>query len=443
MSALSPNIIGVIGLASLFALILLRVPIGLALSAVSILGLTALVGFDTTVSLLTAMPYEFAANWELSAIPLFLLMGSLAFHSGMTADLYAAARVWLQNLPGGLAVSTNFACAGFAAASGSSLATTVAMGRIAIPEMLRSGYDKSLAAGTVACSGTLGSLIPPSVLMIIYAIFTAQSIGDLFLAGVIPGVLTAIVYAGMIIIRCKLDPTLAPANAERFSFAEKLAILGRIWPLPLLILGVIGSIYGGVATPTEAAALGVVISIVIAATRRQLNWPIIRDSLKESLEATASIFFVSIGAVMLTRFLLFSGVPEMITDLLKMWSFNLATFLLIVTVTYIVLGCLLEPIGLILITLPILLPAMSAYDVNMVWFGILLIKYIEIGLMTPPVGMNVYAVKVVAGDKISLETIFRGVAWFLLCEVVVVGLLIAFPALALWLPGLTWTPHLF
>lgn len=443
MPEFSNNTIGVIGLCALFILILIRFPIGLALIIVSVAGLSALIGFESTFNLLTAMPYEFAANWELSAIPMFLLMGAIAFHTGMTADLFAAARVWLGRLPGGLAVATNFACAGFAAASGSSVATTVAMGRIAIPEMMRANYDKSLAAGTVACSGTLGSLIPPSVLMIVYAIFTAQSVTALFLAGILPGILTAFIYGAMIVIRCKLNPSLAPMSGEHVPLREKFILFLRVWPLPLLILGVIGSIYGGVATPTEAAALGVIVAVVIAWSRGQLSLNVLRSSLKESMEATASIFFVSIGAVMLTRFLLFSGVPELLTELVKAWSLNLFALLMIITAMYLVLGCFLEPIGLMLVTLPIVLPAMAPFEVNLIWFGILLIKYVEIGLMTPPVGMNVYAVKVLAGNLISLETIFRGVAWFLLCEMIVILLLIFFPAIVLFVPGLSWSPKLF
>jgi len=437
---LSPNAIGLIGLASLLLLIFLRFPISLALAIVSIIGLVTLVGISSTLSLLAAMPYEFAATWELSAIPMFLLMGAICFHSGMTGDLYAAARIWLRGLPGGLAVASNFACAGFAAASGSSVATTMAMGRIAVPEMLRAGYDKSLATGTVACAGTLGSLIPPSILMIVYGIFTGQSVGALFLAGVLPGLLTASVYAAMIVIRCGVNPLLAPTTAARTTLREKLTLLGRIWPLPVLIVGVIGSIYGGLATPTEAAAFGAVLATMIGLARRQMSWKVMRDSVLESLESTASIFFISVAAVMLTRFLLFSGLPDLLSAVVRDYSINLLTLLIIVSIIYVILGCFLEPIGLVLITLPVVLPAFEVHQVNLIWYGIMVVKYVEVGLMTPPVGLNVYAMKAIAGDAVPLETIFRGVTWFLVCEVIVIALLIAFPAIALWLPGLSWTP---
>jgi C4-dicarboxylate transporter DctM subunit len=224
---------------------------------------------------------------------------------------------------------------------------------------------------------------------------------------------------------------------------EKLIVLWRIWPLPLLILGVIGSIYGGVATPTEAAALGVVLATTIGISRGQMSWRILRDSIMESLEATAAIFFVAVGAVMLTRFMLFSGVPDVLADLVRDYSINLFTLLLVITAIYIVLGCFLDPIGLMLITLPVVLPALDPFKVNLIWFGIMMVKYVEIGLMTPPVGMNVYAMKTIVGDTVPLETIFRGVTWFLVCEAMVIMLLIMFPGIALWLPGLSWTPKLF
>ena len=443
MIQFSPQVIGVIGLTALLLLICARFPVALALALVSVAGLFALVGVSSTLSLVAAMPYDFAANWELSAIPMFLLMGALAYHTGMTSDLYGAARVWLRGLPGGLAVASNFACAGFAAVSGSSVATTVAMGRIAVPEMLRAGYDKSIATGTVACAGTLGSLIPPSVLMIVYGIFTGQSVGDLFLAGVMPGLLTASIYAAMLMIRCKLNPALAPSIEAAVPLREKLIMLARIWPLPALIIGVIGSIYGGIATPTEAGALGVVLTLVIAILRRQISWNIVRLSIGEALDSTAAIFFVSVGAVMLTRFLLFSGVPALLTGLVQDWSLNLFMLLVIASVIYLILGCFLEPIGLVLITLPVLLPAFQTMNVNLIWYGIIVVKFVEIGLMTPPVGLNVFAMKVVVGDAVPLETIFRGVSWFLFCEAIVIVLLVAFPAIALWLPGLSWTPVLF
>jgi tripartite ATP-independent transporter DctM subunit len=426
-----------IGFGSLGAIILfigLGVPIGIALAVVALVGLLLIMGPDVTLSLAGVLPYDFAASWELSAIPMFLLMGTLAFHSGLTASLYDAARLWLRFLPGGLAVATNWACAGFAAASGSSIATTVAMGRIAVPEMLKAGYDKGLATSVVACAGTLGSLIPPSVLMILYGAFTGQSVAALFLAGVLPGILTAAVYAAMIIIRCKLDPTLAPAIREKAPWSEKWAALRSVWPLPVLILGVIGGLYGGVVTPTEAGAFGSGLAFVIALAQKKMTWDIFKRSVMEALEGTATIFFAAIGAILLTRLMAFSGVPDALADSMKSWAVEPWLLVIACSIVYLILGCFLEPVGLVLLTLPIFVPAFEALGVDLIWFGIMVVKYVEIGLMTPPVGLNVYATKTIVGDAVSLATIFKGCTWFLVCEALLLVILTAFPEIVLWLP---------
>ena len=428
--------LGFVGIAAILLLIGLRVPVGLALGIVAVFGLVEFLGVDPTLGLLGALPFEFSARWELSAIPMFLLMGTIAYYSGMTASLYQAARLWLGFLPGGLAVASNFACAGFAAASGSSLATTVAMGRIAIPEMLEYGYDKGLATGVVASAGNLGSMIPPSVLMILYAVFAEQSVAQLFIAGILPGLMTAGVYAVMIVVRCRLDRRLAPRVEEEVSWRQKFAALATIWPLPVLILAVIGGIYGGVVSPTEAGAFGAVLAFVIAALQGRMSRAVLRRSVLEAIESTATIFFVAIGAILLTRFMALSGVPEYLAELMGSWVIDPLLLVIGTSLIYLVLGMFLDPIGLMLLTLPILLPLFDALDLHPIWIGILVIKYVEIGLMTPPVGLNVYAVKTIVGDEVPLETIFKGVLWFLGCEVVIVALLIAFPSITLYLPSL-------
>ena len=427
---------GFLGIGAILVLIGLRFPVGLALGLVATVGLVELLGIGPTLGLLGVLPFEFSARWELSAIPMFLLMGTIAYYSGMTATLYQAARLWLGFLPGGLAVASNFACAGFAAASGSSLATTVAMGRIAIPEMLRYSYDKGLATAVVASAGNLGSMIPPSVLMILYAVFAEQSVAELFIAGILPGLLTAAVYAIMIVIRCRLDRRLAPPFEERVGWRERLAVLGSIWPLPVLIIAVIGGIYGGVVSPTEAGAFGAVLAFVIALLQGRMSWKVLRQSVHEAIESTATIFFVAVGAILLTRFMALSGVPEHLSGLMGDWVIDPLLLVIGASLIYLVLGMFLDPIGLMLLTLPILLPLFDALELHPVWIGILIVKYVEIGLMTPPVGLNVYAVKTIVGDEVPLETIFKGVLWFLACEVVIVALLIGFPEITLYLPGL-------
>jgi C4-dicarboxylate transporter, DctM subunit len=432
---LSPLVIGFAGFAAIIVLIGMRFPVGLALALVAFFGLWAIVGIDIAFSLMSILPYDFAASWELSAVPMFLFMGTLAHRSGMTANLFTAARVWLGTLPGGLALATNFACAGFAAASGSSLATTFAVGKIAIPEMLRSKYDVGLASSVVACAGTLGILIPPSVIMVIYGVFAEVSISALFIGGVIPGILTALMYSVMIVGRCMLNPNLAPLTIERPTWRDRWMALVDVWPLPALVIGVIGSIYGGIATPTEAGAVGTVLAFLIAVARGQMSWRVLHESARETLLATATIFFVAIGAILLTRFMAFSGVPTFIADTMQGWSVNPIVVVLIMAVVYIILGCFLDPIGIMLLTLPVMLPIFRALDLDPIWIGILVTKFIEIGLITPPVGLNVYGVKVMMPD-IPLGKIFRGAMWFLGCEVVIVALLIAFPELITFLPSL-------
>ncbi|OGA12714.1 MAG: C4-dicarboxylate ABC transporter [Betaproteobacteria bacterium RIFCSPLOWO2_02_FULL_63_19] len=428
--------VGTFGIVVILVLIAARVPIGLALGAVAFVGTVEIIGLDAAFGMIGSLPYDFSAHWSLSAIPMFLLMGTFAYHSGMTNSLYRAARLWLGFLPGGLAVATNFACAVFAAASGSSLATAVAMGRIAIPEMQRYKYDPGLATGVCACAGTLGSLIPPSILFVLYGVFAEQSISKLFIAGILPGVLTAVLYGGMIVIRCKINPGLAPRFVEQVSRAEKRAALLNIWPLPVLILGVMGGIYTGIVTPTEAGALGSFLAFVVAVLKRQMTWEVFKTSLLEATENTATIFFIAVGAILLTKFMVLSALPIYLTAAMQDIALDPLLLVIGASLIYVVLGMFLDPLGLMLLTLPVLLPMFEALDLDLIWFGVLVIKYIEIGLMTPPVGLCVYAVKTIVGKEVPLETIFRGVSWFLATEVVVVTLLIAFPQISLYLPGL-------
>ncbi|MCW1934999.1 TRAP transporter large permease [Pararhodobacter zhoushanensis] len=428
--------IGGFGLAAILVLLALRVPIAFALISVSLAGIWALLGERPALGSLRTIPYQFVAHWSLSAIPMFLLMGSVAYHSGLVSSLYTAARLWLCRLPGGLAIASNFACAGFAAASGSSVATASAMGRIAVPEMLRYRYDPGLATGVVAAAGTLGSLIPPSILMILYGTFAEASIGQLMIAGILPGLLTAGIYAAMIWIRCVLNPDLAPPVDLNPTWRERFGSLAKVWPMPLLILGVIGGLYGGYVTATEAGALGAFLSIVIAALYRRLTWTVMRESIMDTITGTAVIFFVSIGAVLLSRFIALSGVPTFIVDLFGAGGLEGYAVVLFCGLVFLFLGMFLDPIGLMLIALPVMLPIIEQSGFDLIWFGILTIKFVEIGLITPPVGLSVYTIKTVVGDKVALTQIFRGIGWFLVCELLVVVLLVVFPQIALFLPGL-------
>jgi tripartite ATP-independent transporter DctM subunit len=433
---MSPTTVGVITLVVTMVLLAIRVPIGVALGVVSIGGISYLRGFDVALGLLRSAPYDFLANWELSAIPMFILMGSVAHHSGISSALFEAARLWLGRLPGGLAVATNFACAGFAAASGSSVAASAAMGKIAIPEMLKAGYAPSLATGTVAAAGTLAALIPPSILLVLYGIFAETSVTKLLIAGIIPGLLTAAIYGIMLVGRCLVFPELAPKVDIHTTFRERWNALLEIWPITFLILGVIGGLLFGIVTPTEAGAYGAFLAYVIAFVQGRMTWDVFKASVLEAVTSTSRLLFVAVGAILLTKFLALSGLPFTLANAMSEWALDPLLLVIGVSIVYLVLGMFLDPLGIMLITIPIFVPMFEKLGMDLVWFGIILVKYLEIGLLTPPVGFNVYVIKTVVGDDISLETIFKGVAWFLGCEVIIMILLIAFPQITLWLPSL-------
>jgi len=434
---MSPLTLSLGSLLIILVLIGLRVPIGVALGGVSLAGFAYLTNFKVALGVIRETPYVFSANWDLTAIPMFLLLGAIANNSGISTSLFRAARLWFGALPGGLAVATNMACAGFAAACGSSVAAAAAMARLATPEMIKHGYDKGLATGVVASAGTLAALIPPSILFVLYGIFAEVSIVKLLIAGVLPGLLTAGVYTAMIVIRCKINPNLAP-KVDLGSSAElrreRWAALGEVWPLLILIAGIIGGLYGGVVTPTEAGAAGAFLAVVIGVVQRRLDFAKFMNALRDAIGTTAQIFFVGMGAVMYTKFLALAGISTLLTDAIGAWALDPILLVIAASIIYVILGMFLDPLGIVLITIPVLLPMFTALDLDLVWFGVIVIKYVEIGLLTPPVGFNVYVVKNVVGDTVPLHDIFKGCFWFLACEVVIMALLIGFPEISLWLP---------
>lgn len=428
--------IGLVSLAVTLLLIAIRMPIGIALAGVSFVGIGILTTPKAAWGIVSAIPYNFIATWEFSAVPMFLLMGYIAARSGVTAGLFQGMRIMLARVPGSLASASVAASALFAAASGSSVATSAAMSRIAVPEMLKAGYEKGLATGTVAVAGTLGSLIPPSILMVIYGVFTGTPIGELFMAGFIPGILTAVAFVVMITVRVKLKPSLAPPTDTVFTAEEKRAALMDVWPLPTLIIGVLGGIFAGVFTPTEAGAVGAVLAILVAAARRSLTLPMLWQAIIDAAVATSVMFIIAMGAAMFTRLMGLSQVPAFIADQVLTISDNKYVVILIISAIYLFLGMFIDSIGIILLTLPILMPLLKELDVNMVWFGIITIKLLEIGLVTPPVGLNVYVIKTSLGNLVDLPSIFRGCAWFIATDLVMLVILVAFPILSLFLPSL-------
>lgn len=428
--------IGYLAILAGLALIALRVPIGVSLGIVSFIGIAAILNMQAAWGIVTAVPFNFVGDWNLTAIPMFLLMGYVASSTGLSRGLFRAMRIALSRLPGGLAVASVGACAMLSAASGSSVATSSAFARIATPEMLRYRYDPGLASGVVAAAGTLGSMIPPSILMVLYGYVAEISIAKLFMAGFLPGLLTAVAFSAMIIVRVSLKPSLAPPVEEHFTTAEKLAALAEIWPLPVLIVAVLVGIFVGIFTPTEAGAVGAFLAILLAWARGALSLAALKDGVLNTLTGTAGIFMVVIGTVLLARLMALSGVPAHIAGGLMVLGGSQLTVIVMVSVLYLILGCFLDSIGILLLTLPIVLPVARAAGIDLIWFGIILVKLLEIGLVTPPVGLNVYVMKGALGNLVQLPVIFRGVMWFVATDMVTLCILVAFPIISLYLPGL-------
>ncbi|GMG85112.1 TRAP transporter large permease [Paralimibaculum aggregatum] len=428
--------IGWIGLACLFGLLAIRMSIGVALMIVSVTGIFVMLNWTAALGIVSALPFNLMGDWSLTAIPMFLLMGFIAANTGMTTGAFSLLRMLFARVPGSLASASVGACGLFAAASGSSIATTAAMSRIAVPEMLKAGYHPSLATGVIAASGTLGSLIPPSILMVLYGIFTEQSIGQLFMAGVIPGILSALVYIAMITVRCSWSPRLAPRVEERFELSRLLGLVLSVWPFPVLVLGVLGGIFGGYFTPTEAGAVGASMALAIAVIRRQATREALWLAIRQTVVATSSIFFLTIGAVMFTRFMGLSGVPQALAQAMLAVSQDQIVIIVMIAALFVLLGMFIDSIGLMLLTLPTLLPVLDAAEVDMIWFGIITIKLLEIGLVTPPVGLNLYVLHRALSGQVRLGHIISGTTWFLAMDLVTLALLIAFPAISLYLPSL-------
>ncbi|KAF0805766.1 TRAP dicarboxylate transporter subunit DctM [Alcanivorax xiamenensis] len=426
--------IGLGGLVVLFALIALRMPVGIALIGVSFGGLWYLMGWGIAWGSLGLIPYQFSANWVLSSVPMFLLLGYVCFHAQLTQGLFRAARLWLSSVPGGLAVASIFGTTGFAAVCGSSVACSAAMGRVAVPEMIDQKYNSGLATSTVSIAGTVGALLPPSIIMILYGIIAQQSISKLFLGGIAAGLITVAGYIAVVMLRVKLDPSLAPRTDSRVSLKEKVAALWDIWPILLIMVGIFGGMFAGLFTPTEAGAVGAALSCIVALCKRTLTWARFRAAIQETLLTTGALLIIAMGASLLTRFLSLSGAGDYLSSLVLNAGADTVAILLIIVCVYLLLGMFLEPIGAMLLTLPIVLPIIDSAGLSLIWFGVVLTKLLEMGMVTPPVGMNIFVIKSVVGDLVSTSAIFKGVFWFLVMDAVVLLLLMGVPDLILFLP---------
>ena len=431
---MSDPVIGLLGFLATLVLIAFGVPVAIAMGVVGAIGFGVLNGWDAVGFIMGGAPFEATFPYTLSVVPLFLMMGVFAAHAGLSGSLYQGVNAFVGHLRGGLAMASVGACAGFGAICGSSLATAATMCRVALPEMRRHGYDDSLASAAIAAGGTLGVLIPPSILLVIYALLTEQSIGALFAAALIPGILGTLLYMAAVWVQVRRKPELGPA-AERRSWPERFATLREIWPVVLLFVVVIGGIYMGLFSPTEAAAVGAFGAVVLAWARKALTKSVLRDCFRETAEITGMIFLILIGSAVFNYFIETAGLPQLLIGQVEALGLPPLAVMLLIMVFYIVLGCFMDALSMILLTVPFVVPLVAAQGFDLIWFGIIIVTVAELGLITPPVGMNLFVIKGVSAD-LKMETIVKGVLPFLAADVVRLGLLIAFPALVLWLPGL-------
>ena len=420
-------------------LIALRMPVAVAMFVVGGFGFASLAGWSAFLNLLNTAPFGRVSSYTLSVLPLFLLMGQLATRSGLSRALFDAARAWVGHRRGGLAVSTVFGCAAFGSICGSSIATGATMASVALPEMRRHGYSGALATGTLAAGGTLGILIPPSVILVIYAVITEQSVGKLFLAALLPGVIATLGYAVAIAVYVRLKPEAGPV-VPALSYA-RIRSLGAVWPVVAIFFAVIGGIYFGVFTPTEAAAIGAAATALVALASGRLSWSAFVSSLLETAQATAMIFLILIGAEIFNSFLALSQVPAALADTLAASGLAPISIMVGIVLVYLILGCVMDSLAMILLTVPVFFPLVTGLDFGYteeeiaIWFGILALIAVEIGLITPPIGLNVYVINALDG-KTRLGDSFRGVVPFVLSAVVFLAIILSLPAICLWLPGL-------
>lgn len=443
---MTPEALALAVMALALGLLVLRVPIAFSLGFAASLGLFLFFswrpggefmperGIVPTLSLIGSTSFDFVHNFPLSMIPLFIGLGHVAYHARITTDLYDALSVWLGRFRGGLAISSILGCGGFSAITGSSVACASAMGRIAVPEMLRFGYSPRLASGAVAAGGTLGSLIPPSLLFVIYAIFTEQSVKNLFLAGILPGALSLAGFVVTILVWVRVAPGSAPATEQAATRGEKLAALGKLWPVVFLLILIIGGIYMGYFTPTEAAAVSFVSAVAIGSLRRTLTWSGFWSALEITVRQSTMIFLIAISAKLLVSFISLTRITPEILGWLQATDVDPVLIILGVVLFYLAIGMFLDSIGILVLTLPFTVPLVAGYGMDLVWFGVVVIKLLEIGLITPPIGLNVFVVQACSPKSVRLEHVFQGVALFLFLDFVVLALILAYPGISLLIP---------
>lgn len=429
---MSPETIGIIAFLVLFILMAAGMPIGFCMALVGFGGYIILGSLKGGLSLLSTQPFDTCSSYMLTVLPLFILMGELASEAGLIKGAYSAAQKWLGALPGGLAIATIGACAAFAAVCGSSMATAGAMTSVAYPEMKRYRYDPSLSSGCIAAGGTLGVLIPPSTVFIMYAIFANESVGRLYMAGIIPGLLLASAFMLVIYIICKINPSFGPRSVKT-TWVDRLKSIKDIIPVVILAVIVLGGIWGGVFTANEAAGVGVIMALVLGLILRKISGKNFFKSLMESLSITAMVFAILIGAMIFNYFIVLTEIPARLSEIVVSLGLPTIGILVAILLVYAVLGCIMDSFAMTVLTLPIFLPVLNILGIDLIWFGVLFVMMIEMSSITPPVGMNVF---VVAGmvREVPMYTVFRGILPFFIAMVLCIALIVVFPKIALFLP---------
>ena len=431
-----PATAGVIVACILVFLLITGTHIGVGLGISGFIGILITINERAAFAQVATVPFSTTNSFTLAVIPLFILMGSLATQAGLTTDLYRAAYNWLGKISGGLAMATTLASAAFGAACGSTIVNAAVFTKMAMPEMTKFGYDKRLSAGCIAASGTLASLIPPSILMIIYAVITEQSVARLLVAGLVPGFLSAAVYMLGIYLVAKARPDLAPIPNVTITRRERWESLKGVWGISFLFILVIGGIYMGFFVPTYAGAVGAFGAFMIVAAKRKLNGKLLVDTFKDAGITTSTIFIIVIGGIIFARFLTYTGLVGDISEWMIALELSPIAYLIGFAILYLILGMLIDPIAIMVMTLPVMFPIMTSVGYDPIWLGVIAIKLAEISLITPPVGLNVYVVRSASPIKLRLEEVFAGITPFLIMDVFTLALLIAFPSIVLFLPSL-------
>ena len=430
---LSPDAVAIIGFLVLFGLMLLRVPVGMAMGLVGVTGYAYIAGPGPALKLIGQSSMRTVTDYTFGVIPMFMLMGAFVSVSGVSKELFRAANAFIGHMRGGLGVATVLACGGFAAICGSSVATAATFSSVAYPEMRRFGYPQSFSTGVIAAGGTLGAMLPPSTVLAVYAILTQQDIGKLFMAGIVPGLLAMLLYVITIMIIVRVKPDLLP-RGEQKSWGERFNGLKDVWAPLVLFMFVIGGLYGGFFTPTEAGGVGASGAFLLGVLRGKLDRSGIREALLSATRTSAAVFTVLIGALLFGYFLTITQVPQKLTEMLTGLGVGRYGVLALIMVMYLVLGCLMDAMAMIILTVPIIYPVIVQLGFDPIWFGVIIVMTVELGLIHPPVGMNVFVIKSVVKD-VSFTTIFKGVIPFVMTDLFRLVILISFPAIALWLPS--------